>query len=128
MRLLLDTHILIWVSLTPERLSTAFLAEMQAPTTLPMFSIASLWEVAIKAGLRRHDFGVDAALLRRGLLDNGFDELPIAAEHAFAVRDLPPLHSDPFDRMLVAQARCEGVTLVTRNPDVARYPGPIRLV
>jgi PIN domain nuclease of toxin-antitoxin system len=93
-----------------------------------MFSAASLWEVAIKRGLGRSDFRVDPRLLRRGLLDNGYSELPITSEHAVAVDGLPPIHKDPFDRMLVAQAMVEGVALLTADPLVAQYPGPVRRV
>jgi len=74
-----------------------------------MFSAASLWEIAIKRGLNREDFKVDARLLRRGLLENGFGELPIASEHAVAIDGLPPIHKDPFDRILIAQATVEGI-------------------
>ena len=93
-----------------------------------LFSAASLWEVAIKSGLGRDDFRVDARLLRRGLLDNGYEELPILSAHAVMVDALPEIHKDPFDRMLVAQAQYEGVTLLTSDAVVARYPGPVRLV
>ena len=82
----------------------------------------------VKRGLGRSDFRVDARVLRRGLLDNGYGELPILSEHAVSVDGLPPLHKDPFDRLLVAQATVEGVTLLTADPIVARYPGPVRLV
>nr|WP_244532724.1 type II toxin-antitoxin system VapC family toxin [Phyllobacterium sp. CL33Tsu] len=71
---------------------------------------------------------MDARILRRGLLDNGYAELAITSEHAVAVGVLPQIHKDPFGRILVAQAMSEGITLVTSDPIVARYPGPIRLV
>ena len=93
-----------------------------------MFSVASLWEVAIKSGLGRDDFRVDARLLRRGLLDNGYDELAITGEHAVAVVALPPIHKDPFDRLLVAQSAVEGILLLTTDTLVAQYPGPVRQV
>ena len=89
-------------------------------------SRTSLWEVAIKSMLGRPDFRVDARVLRRGLLENGYGELAIAGDHAVAVLNLPPLHRDPFDRMLVAQATVEGVVLLTADALVAQYPGPIR--
>jgi PIN domain nuclease of toxin-antitoxin system len=91
-----------------------------------LFSPASLWEVAIKRGLGRDDFAVDPRLLRRGLLDNGYYELPITSEHAVAIDGLPAIHKNPFDRMLVAQATVEGIVLLTVDDVVARYPGPIR--
>ena len=64
--------------------------------------------------------------LRRGLLDNGYDELPILSEHVVEIESLPPIHKDPFDRLLVAQATVEGITLLTVDSIVAQYPGPIR--
>jgi len=94
----------------------------------PLFSAASLWEVAIKSDLGRADFSVDARLLRRGLLDNGYGELAVASEHAVAVAGLPPIHRDPFDRLLVAQATVEGIVLLTTDALVGRYPGPVRKV
>lgn len=93
-----------------------------------MFSAASLWEVAIKRGLGRDDFKVDSRVLRRGLLDNGYSELPIVSGHVVAIESLPMIHKDPFDRVLVAQATVEGITLLTIDSLVARYPGPIRTV
>lgn len=95
------------------------------PDAEPLVSAASLWEVAIKAGLGREDFQVDAAILRRGLLEHGYAELPISGAHATAVAGLPNIHKDPFDRILVAQAQLEGITLLTTDAIVARYPGPI---
>jgi PIN domain nuclease of toxin-antitoxin system len=89
---------------------------------------ASLWEVAIKRGLGRSDFRVDPRVLRRGLLDNGYDELPITGEHAVALDGLPPIHKDPFHRMLIVQSMVEGITLLTADPLIAQYPAPIRMV
>jgi PIN domain nuclease of toxin-antitoxin system len=91
-----------------------------------MVSAASLWEIAIKSGLGRADFRADPRLLRRGLLDNGYDELAITSEHAVAIANLPPIHKDPFDRLLVAQSAVEGILLLTADPIVAQYPGPVR--
>jgi len=93
-----------------------------------IFSAASLWEVGLKLGLGRNDFRVDPRLLRRGLLDRGYRELPITGEHAVAVTSLPPLHKDPFDRLLLAQSIAEGILLLTSDPLVATYPAPVRLV
>ncbi|WP_291830058.1 type II toxin-antitoxin system VapC family toxin, partial [Bosea sp. (in: a-proteobacteria)] len=92
------------------------------------FSAASLWEIAIKTSLGRSDFSVDARLLRRGLLDHGFAELPVTGEHAVAIDGLPPIHRDPFDRILVAQAKVEGIILLTSDNTVARYGGAIQKV
>ena len=84
--------------------------------------------MAIKRGLGREDFKVDARLLRRGLLDNGYGELAIISDHVVATESLPPIHKDPFDRILVAQATVEGITLLTIDSQVSQYPGPIRMV
>jgi PIN domain nuclease of toxin-antitoxin system len=92
------------------------------------FSAASIWEVAIKSSLGREDFRAEPRRLRRGLLDNGWRELAISSEHAAATVNLPPLHRDPFDRILVAQAQVEGLTLVTADELVAQYDRGIRRV
>ena len=128
MKLLLDSHLLLWAVAQPERLSPDARKLLEDPGNELLFSAASLWEVAIKSGLGREDFQVEARVLRRGLLDNGYGELAIASEHAVAVDTLPPIHKDPFDRILVAQALVEGITLLTSDPWVAKYPGPVRKV
>lgn len=125
MTLLLDTHLLLWAAGEPERLSPAARARIADPAETLFFSAASFWEIAIKAALGRADFVVEPRRPRRGLLDNGYAEMPVRSEHAVAVADLPPLHRDPFDRILVAQARIEGATLLTADAAVAAYPGPI---
>jgi PIN domain nuclease of toxin-antitoxin system len=127
-KLLLDTHLLVWVSSTSKRLSSAARSLIGDSDNDLFFSAASVWELAIKQGSKRYAVNVDAALLRRGLLDNGYVELPVSSDHAVAIRFLPDLHKDPFDRILVAQATIEGITLLTADPIVARYPGPIRKV
>lgn len=127
MKLLLDTHLLIWAADNIERVPVAARALMTDPKSELIFSVASLWEIAIKSGLNRPDFQVNARLLRRGLLDNGYRELPILSEHAIAIDALPPIHKDPFDRMLIAQATVEGILLLTDDATVARYPGPLML-
>ena len=93
-----------------------------------IFSAASLWEITIKRRLGRDIFRVDPRPLRRSLLDNSYRELPVTSEHAVAVDSLPPIHKDPFDRILVAQATVEGIALLTLDPVVARYQGPVRKV
>jgi PIN domain nuclease of toxin-antitoxin system len=128
MKLLLDTHLLLWAAGEPRRLSKQARALIDSPGNELLFSAASLWEVAIKRGLGREDFKVDARLLRRGLLDNGYSELPIMSDHVVAIDGLPPIHKDPFDRILVAQATVEGITLLTIDSLVSQYPGPIRTV
>jgi PIN domain nuclease of toxin-antitoxin system len=127
-KLLLDTHLLLWAAGIPERLSRAAISLLNDPANELLFSAASLWEVTIKRGLGRDDFQANPRLLRRGLLDNGYDELPITSEHAIAVDLLPPIHKDPFDRILLAQSLIEGITLVTSDPLVAQYPAAVRRV
>jgi PIN domain nuclease of toxin-antitoxin system len=127
-KLLLDTHLLIWAAAGIECVPPGARAAMADPANELFFSAASLWEIAIKRGLSRSDFRVDARVLRRGLIDNGYRELPILSEHAVAIDALPPIHKDPFDRLLIAQATVEGITLLTDDATVARYPGPVQLV
>lgn len=126
MILLLDTHLLLWAVSEPDRLSREARSLLEDLENQLVFSVASLWEIAIKRGLGRPDFQVDPRLLRRGLTDNGYRELAITAEHALQIDSLPPIHRDPFDRMLVAQATVEGIALLTSDDVVARYPGPVR--
>ena len=128
MTALLDTHLLLWAARLPERLPPEVREFLTDPVSEPVYSAASLWEVAIKSGLGRADFLVDPRLLRRGLLENGYSELPVTGAHGVAVDLLPGIHRDPFDRMLVAQAQVEGITLWTIDEVVGRYPGPIRVV
>jgi PIN domain nuclease of toxin-antitoxin system len=126
MKLLLDTHLLLWAAGEPERLSEEVRGLLNAKENDLLFSAASLWEITIKSALGRDDFQVDARLLRRGLLDNGYSELPISSAHAVAIDGLPLIHKDPFDRILIAQATFEGITLLTSDSRVMQYPGPIR--
>jgi len=104
----------------------AALAMIEDPAHQLVFSAASLWEIAIKSSRGHADFRADPALLRRGLLDHDYTELAITGRHAVAVAGLPALHKDPFDRMLIAQATADGLLLLTVDPVVARYPGPIQ--
>lgn len=128
MRLLLDTHLLLWVASSPERLSASAVALIEDGDNILTFSTISLLEVAIKYNLGRPDFQVDPGILRRGLLDNGYVELPVTGEHAVAVAGLPPIHKDPFDRLLVAQAMVEGIALLSSDAAVSDYGGVVRRV
>ena len=125
MKLLLDTHVLLWAAGSPDQLPPRARVMLEDPANELLFSAASLWEIAIKHSLGRADFQVDARVLRRSLLDNGYLELPITSEHAVFIESLPTIHKDPFDRILVAQATVEGITLLTADVLVAQYPGPI---
>lgn len=128
MKFLLDTQLLLWAAGQPERLSTKAKKLLNSPRNELIFSAASLWEIAIKSTLGREDFRVEPRLLRRGLVDNGYAELPITSQHAVSIDGLPPLHKDPFDRLLLAQALTEGITLLTTDEQLARYPGSVRKV
>jgi PIN domain nuclease of toxin-antitoxin system len=128
MKLLLDTHLLLWAAGQSSRLSADARTFIDNQGNELLFSAASLWEVVIKTGLGREDFRVDARVLRRGLLDNGYSELPVISDHVVAIDSLPAIHKDPFDRILVAQATVEGITLLTTDSLVGKYPGPVRMV
>jgi PIN domain nuclease of toxin-antitoxin system len=125
-KLLLDTHLLIWAADDIKRVPPDARVLMADTENELLFSVVSIWEVAIKCGLNRPDFQVDARKLRRGLIDNGYIELPLLGEHAVAIDALPAIHKDPFDRMLIAQAMVEGVTLITNDESMAMYPGVVR--
>ncbi len=125
---LLDTHLVLWAALQPQRLparATKLLAARDADAS---FSVATLWEVAIKASLARPDFNVDAGELRRWLLSEGFAELPIAPSHVLKVAHLPWHHRDPFDRLLVAQAQVEGMTLWTADAALKAYGRAVKML
>lgn len=121
MSLLLDTHILVWMAIKPELLSSHLRARLEDPNETLVFSVCSIWEIVIKTGLQRPDFNVDAALLRDDLLRLSISELTISSAHTLAVRQLPDLHKDPFDRLLLAQARVEGHQLVTSDTKIHQY-------
>ncbi|MGN6592450.1 MAG: type II toxin-antitoxin system VapC family toxin [Terriglobales bacterium] len=128
MRLLPDTHLLLWGAVAPERLSAVARRLMNDEGHELSFSAASLWEVAIKVGLGKRDFTTGPERLRDHLLDNGYLELAVTGRHAIAVAGLPPIHKDPFDRLLLAQALVEDITLLTVDARLAQYPVPVRLV
>lgn len=121
MKLLIDTHILIWAGTAPSRLSSAAATLIDDPANELLFSAISVAEVAIKQALGRPDFQIDPQQFRALLLANGYAELPLTGDHAVVLTSLPPIHKDPFDRMLIAQAMAEGVRLVSADSDVARY-------
>jgi PIN domain nuclease of toxin-antitoxin system len=128
LNLLLDTHLLLRAASEPERLSAKARALLLDPNNQLLFSAASLWEISIKNGLARADFKVDPRRLWRLLLVYGYRELPVSSEHTVAVNELPPLHWDPFDRILIAQARAEGLLLLTVDKLVAKYGEGVRKV
>jgi len=121
MRLLLDTHVLLWAAQNSPRLSSRTRKLLNDVQTQPIFSVASLWEITIKNGLGRADFRVNIHVLRRGLLENGYSELTIQSEHILSLASLPLRHKDPFDRVLIAQAMHEGIHLLTADAQIAQY-------
>lgn len=128
MNLLLDTHLLLWSAGRDRMMSKEADTLIADPDNTLWFSAASIWEVAIKRGLDRPDFRTDPSVLRAGLLSNGYKELEVNGRHAIGVLDLPAIHNDPFDRILLAQSRSEGMMLVTADKTVFAYGGPVRLV
>ena len=128
MILLLDTHVLLWALMAPQRLSPALRAALTRTDTRVQFSAASVWEIAIKRALGRPDFAFEPDTVAQAALDTDFESLPVRHDHAARVRQLPPLHADPFDRMLLAQAQCEGTQLVTADRALMAYPAPLRWV
>ncbi len=128
MILLLDTHVLLWAAHDPDELSAKARAAITEPANELWFSAASIWEVAITATIGRNDFEFDAGVLRRALVENGYVELAVDSRHAAEVAALPPIHRDPFDRLLVAQARIEGCQLLTVDRRLADYGSPVVLV
>jgi PIN domain nuclease of toxin-antitoxin system len=128
MRLLLDTHLLLWALAEPARLDASTRASIEDPANEVLFSAASLWEIAIKAGLGRPDFAFDPGQILREALETGLTELPVRSEAAIRVAKLPPHHRDPFDRLLVAQAITEPVRLLTADPLLPPYSELVTLV
>ncbi len=128
MKLLLETHLLLWAAGEPKKLSPKARTLILDTQNELMFSAPSVWEVAIKRTLGRAHFQVDSRLFRRGLIDNGYVELPVLSAHAVAVEALPPIHKDPIDRLLIAQMLIEGIALMTTDAMIAQYGGSVRLV
>ena len=126
--LLLDTHLLLWAAFSPERLSAEATEILQSRDSPLAFSLVTLWEVAIKTSLARADFSVDPKLLHRALLAEGFLEVAITAPQIVRVATLPWVHRDPFDRLLVAQAIEDRLTLLTCDATLKRYGSFVTLV
>ena len=126
MRVLLDTHVVLWALGQPHRLPEQTRALIADHSNRLVFSAATICEIAVKRGLDRPDFRTDPVLIRQELLDLGYEDLAVTSAHAAAVASLPPIHKDPFDRLLIAQAIVEGIFLLTADATILRYPGPIR--
>ncbi len=128
MKFLLDTHFLLWLPIDHRSISPSARALFSHPDHEFLFSAASLWEISLKRARFGSGFGFEPREIRRHLLENGYEELQVNCEHAVSIDMLPPIHKDPFDRLLIAQAMIEGITLLTADVTIARYPGPIRKV
>jgi PIN domain nuclease of toxin-antitoxin system len=128
MRLLVDTHLLLWAAARSRRLPQEARRLLEEPANDVLFSAASLWEIVIKAGLRKADFKVDVARLRPALTEMGLTELTISGAHTESLASLPPIHKDPFDRMLVAQSLAETLVLLTNDAALAGYGGFVKVV
>ena len=128
MRLLLDTHLLLWAVANSGRLSAEARSLIEDPQNDVHYSAASVWEIAIKSTLRRKNFRVDLVLLQSTFPTMGLTELPVKAEHAVGITQLPPIHRDPFDRLLVAQSVVEPMVLLTNDAVLARYGPVVRVV
>ena len=127
-RFLVDTQLLLWNVYGSKKLPARVARLFRDGRHQFFYSAASLWEIAIKASRGRADFSADTAAIRDTLDRNGFHELPITAQHAVAVAALAPVHADPFDRMLVAQAMVEPMALITTDRRLASYPGTVEVV
>ncbi|MHB1173437.1 MAG: type II toxin-antitoxin system VapC family toxin [Lacisediminihabitans sp.] len=125
MRFLVDTHVLLWQAEDSNRMTEPTRRILQNSKNDLVFSVVSLWEIVIKNAKSRGEFSVDPIALRIGLTEFGYSELPIRAEHLLEVAALEPLHNDPFDRLLLAQARVEGLTLLTADRAALAYGFPV---
>ena len=126
--LLLDTHIAMWSVEDSPRLSKKARRLIAEPENILFFSAITIWEISIKRGLGKHNFNYDPDEVRRTLLRDGYQELQLTSLQALSLKALPMIHRDPFDRILIAQALSEGLTLLTSEKTVAKYPGRIKLV
>lgn len=128
MRILLDTHVLLWAVGNSDRLTVAARKWLEDSNNEVFFSAASLWEIALKAALGREDFRIDPAQVLEVMPETGFSELPVNAQHAVEVSRLPMIHKDPFDRLLVAQSKVEPMLLLTNDERLVSYSDNVRLV
>jgi len=128
MKFLLDTHFILWLPIGGRGISRSARALLDSSANEFLFSAASLWEIALKRARYRGTFGFDPREIRMRMFENGYEELPISGKHVLGVDALAPIHKDPFDRLLIAQAIVEGITLLTVDATVAQYSGPIRKV
>lgn len=125
MNLLLDTHVALWAITDSPRLATKARDLIANPANTVWVSVASLWEITIKHSLGRGDMPITGAQAKAWFEQSGYQLLNIEAPHVLGVAELPPLHNDPFDRLLVAQALAEPLRLITHDAQVARYSDSI---
>jgi PIN domain nuclease of toxin-antitoxin system len=128
MNVLLDTHLLLWAAAAPAQMPRAAAELLGRDDYAFHFSAIAIWEIAIKRGRQRPDFTFDPGEMRDGFLQRGVREVPVSSEHALALLELPQLHRDPFDRMLIAQARVERMVLLTSDRRLAAYGSPVKVV
>jgi PIN domain nuclease of toxin-antitoxin system len=128
MKFLLDTHFILWLPIGGRGIRRNARVLLENSDNQFLFSAASLWEIALKRARYRSTFDFDAREICLKMIENGYEELPVLGKHVLGVDALAPIHKDPFDRLLIAQAIVEGITLLTVDATVARYPGPIRKV
>ncbi len=128
MTVLLDTQILLWSQVSPQRLPSWLVDILEDPNESPIFSVVSIWEIVIKSTLKKKDFAFDPHLVRSSLLDLSWREMAFDGEHVLAVCDLPAVHGDPFDRALLAQAKAAGLKLITSDKLLAGYGSIVRLI
>jgi len=127
-RLLIDTHVLIWLATEPERLPIATRRDLETPETEILYSSVNIWEIAIKQALRRPDFAIAPNAMRTWAEERGFSELVLTSAHGMAAGALSPHHRDPFDRAMIGQAMVEGVTFLTADAGLAVYGDVVRVV
>ena len=131
MRLLLDTHVLLWMLADSDRLGTDARTLIDHPSNQSFASTISIWEVAVKWSRKRGspaDMPLSARNFAGALMEAGIPVLNSSPAHAVALEDLPRLHGDPFDRLLLATARAESMTLVTRDAALGGYGDGVRLI
>ena len=126
MKILLDTHVLIWLALDmlPPKAEKLIIDESNSI----YFSTASIWEIVIKRNSDRIDFNVDPSIIYNSLLENDYNEIVINSKHSIAIGTLPMHHKDPFDRILLAQSIVENMSLLTADKKMAQYPASIILI
>jgi PIN domain nuclease of toxin-antitoxin system len=120
-RLLLDTHVLLWSAETPEKLSATARRELEDASNTLFFSAASIWEIAIKISVGKLHLSMSPGQLVESLANSDFTELPVASSHAAKVASIPLHHRDPFDRLLIAQAEIEQLSLVSKDTGLDVY-------